>query len=389
MSAIYYNSFTDYVSAKKKEVLKLNNLLDSYTINNKLKIKNKISMAPMTTWSSNDDYTISDQEVAYYQKRNQAVGMVITGCTHVQDNGIAFYHEFAGYDDKYIQSLKKLAQAAKSNGAPAILQINHGGNKALPDLTNDIVSASPVPTQATAFAPSVTPRELSEDEIKKIIKDFGQTTRRAIEAGFDGVEIHGAHGFLIQQFLSPFFNRRTDMWGGSLINRKRFALEIVKEIKSVISKSDNPEFILGYRISPDEPMEGGLKVQDTLDLVDELINLGIDYIHTSLFVAYETTAPGTDKTYVELFSERINGRTTLISAGTIQSAEQARKVLEQGADIVAVGHALITDPLWVEKITSDKNITLNIKKSQISKLALPDLLWQQIESMGDWFTIEE
>lgn len=366
----------------------MSKLLEPYTINNKLALKNNIAMAPMTTWSSNDDYTISDQEVAYYQARNQGVGLVITGCTHVQANGIAFTHEFAGFDDNYIESLKKLATAAKSNGAPAILQINHGGNKALPELTDDIVSASPVSTKATAFAPSVTPRELSDSEIREVIKAFGQTTRRAIEAGFDGVEIHGAHGFLIQQFLSPYFNKRMDKWGGSLENRMRFALEIVKEVKSVIARSNKPDFILGYRISPDEPMADGLKVQDTLALVDELLDLGIDYIHTSLFVAYETTVPNTDKTYVELFAEQINGRTTLISAGTIQTATQAEKVLEQGADIVAIGHALVTDPLWVEKINSGEDTVLSLKVSQVSSLKLPDLLWQQIQAMGDWFTIE-
>lgn len=369
--------------------IQMSKLLTPYTINNKLRLKNNIAMSPMTTWASNDDYTISDQEVIYYQARNQSVGLVITGCTHVQANSIAFTHEFAGYDDKYLASLKKLANAAKSNGAPAILQINHGGNKALPELTSDIVSASPVPTKATAFAPSLTPRELSDDEIQEIIKAFGQTTRRAIEAGFDGVEIHGAHGFLIQQFLSPFFNKRTDKWGGNLENRMRFALEIVKEIKSVIACSNKPNFIVGYRISPDEPMEDGLKVQDTLALADQLIDLGIDYIHTSLFVAYETKAPNTNKTYVELFAERINGRTTLISAGTVQTAEQAQKVLNQGADIVAVGHALVTDPLWVEKAKSGEEAVLSIKKSQVSDLKLPDLLWQELQAMGDWFSIEE
>lgn len=367
----------------------MSKLLTTYSINDKLFLKNNVVMAPMTTWSSNDDYTISDQEVAYYQARNQGVGMVITGCTHVQENGIAFTHEFAGHDDKYLESLRKLATAAKSNGAPAILQINHGGNKALPELTADVVSASAIPTQATTFAPSLTPRELSHEEILNLIKSFGQTTRRAIKAGFDGVEIHGAHGFLIQQFLSPFFNKRTDKWGGILENRMRFALEIVKEVKSVIAESDKPDFILGYRISPDEPMEDGLKVQDTLALTDKLIELEIDYIHTSLFVAYETTVPNTEKTYVELFAEQINGRTTLISAGTIQTAEQAQKVLEQGADIVAVGHALVTDPSWVEKAKSGEEVSLSLKKSQLSVLSLPDLLWEQIQLMGDWFVIEQ
>lgn len=364
-------------------------LFETNQINQKLTLKNRIAMAPMTTWASNDDYTISDQEVAYYQARNQGVGLVITGCTHVQENGIAFTNEFAGHDDRYIPSLKKLADAAKSNGAPAILQINHGGNKALPDLAGDVVSASPVPTQATPFAPSLTPRELSEEEISAVIKAFGQTTRRAIEAGFDGVEIHGAHGFLIQQFLSPFFNKRQDQWGGSLENRMRFALEIVKEIRNIIAQSNRPDFILGYRISPDEPMADGLKVADTLALADELVALGVDYIHTSLFVAHETTAPEMDKTYVELFAERIAGRVSLVAAGTVQTAADAQKVLEQGVDVVAVAHGLITDPLWVEKVARGEIPETSLKRSQINQVRIPDLLWTQIQSMGDWFAIED
>ena len=364
-------------------------LFDSYSVNNKLHLKNRVVMAPMTTWASNEDYTISDEETAYYRARNQGVGMVITGCTHVQENGIAFTHEFAGYEDSYTASLKKLADAAKSNGAKAILQINHGGSKALPELTDDVVSASPVPTQATAFAPSLTPRELSDTEIYEVVKAFGQTARRAIEAGFDGVEIHGAHGFLIQQFLSPFFNKRKDKWGGSLENRMRFALEVVKEVQSVIASSAKPDFILGYRISPDEPMEEGLKVSDTLSLADELIALGVDYIHTSLFVAYETTAPDTDKTYIQLFAERIAGRTSLIAAGTVQTAKQAEEVLAQGADLAAVGHALVTDPFWTEKAQSGEAVNLSIKSSCLDELTLPPLLWKQIQSMGDWFKIED
>lgn len=366
----------------------MNRLLETYSLNKKVALKNRIAMAPMTTWSSNDDYTVSDQEVAYYQARNQGVGLVITGSTHVQENGIAFTHEFAGYDDSYMESLEKLAKAVKSNGALAILQLNHGGNKALPDLAGDVVSASAVPTQATPFAPSLTPRALSYEEIEKVIKDFGQAARRAIETGFDGVEIHGAHGFLVQQFLSPYFNRREDMWGGNLENRMRFALEVVKEIKQVIAAANKSDFILGYRISPDESIEGGLTIADTLALTDELLHLGIDYLHTSLYQADEQLVPDGKETYVERFAKRIDGRISLMAAGSIQTKEQADKVLSHGADLVAVGHALVTDPLWVEKVTSGEGLHLTIKRSQLETLTLPDLLWRQIEAMGDWFNIE-
>lgn len=182
---------------------KYNNLLESFSFKNGITLRNRVVMSPMTTWSSNDDYTISDEEVKYYKKRVNGVGLVITGCMHVQPNGIGFTNEFAAYDDKFIPSLRKLADGAKSGGAPAVLQIFHAGNKALPDLTpnGDVVSSSAVETEATEFAPSVLPRELSHAEILEVIHAFGETTRRAIEAGFDGVEIHGAHGFLLQNFF--------------------------------------------------------------------------------------------------------------------------------------------------------------------------------------------
>jgi AraC family transcriptional activator of pobA len=145
------------------------------------------------------------------------VSLVITGCSHVTPNGQGFNDEFASYDDSFLPSLRKLAAAAK-RGAPAILQIFHGGSKALAALVlhNDIVSASTMDIGATAFTLTATSRTLTEAAIHGIIQNFGQATRRANEAGFDGVELHGAHGFLLQNFLSPFFNQRTDQWSGSL-----------------------------------------------------------------------------------------------------------------------------------------------------------------------------
>lgn len=132
--------------------------------------------------------------------------MVITGCTHVMANGIGFTDEFAAHDDSFIPSLRSLAQAAKSGGAPAILQIFHAGNKAIPGLVPDgkIVSASALKTPGGSFNKGeVVSQALTQEEILQVIHAFGETTRRAIEAGFDGVELHGAHGFLIQNFFSP------------------------------------------------------------------------------------------------------------------------------------------------------------------------------------------
>ncbi|MEY2195582.1 NADH-dependent flavin oxidoreductase [Neobacillus sp. BF23-41] len=371
---------------------KYSNLFESLTFKNGITIKNRVVMAPMTTWSSNDDYTVSDQEVNYYKRRVHGVGLVITGCTHVQPNGIGFTHEFAAYDDKFIPSLRKLADAAKSGGAPALLQIFHAGNKALPSLTpnGDVVSSSAVETEATAFAPSVLPRELSNDEILEVIHAFGETTRRAIEAGFDGVEVHGAHGFLLQNFFSPFFNRREDEWGGSLENRLRFPLAVIQEIKKVIKNHATKPFIFGYRISPEE--QGGYGIEDAYELIDRLVEQDLDYIHVSLDDVSSTPRGIKDiKTRLELILEQINGRVPVMAAGSMVTADDIASALDKGLSLAAVGHTLIMNPDWVEKVQNGKETEIKtaINTSQVSDLELPEKLWGIIQASGPWFKIED
>ncbi|MDQ0970207.1 2,4-dienoyl-CoA reductase-like NADH-dependent reductase (Old Yellow Enzyme family) [Neobacillus niacini] len=371
---------------------KYSNLFESFTFKNGITLSNRIVMAPMTTWSSNDDYTISDEEVNYYKRRVNGVGLVITGCTHVQPNGIGFTHEFAAYDDKFIPSLRKLADAAKSGGAPVLLQIFHAGNKALPSLTpnGEVVSSSAVETQATGFAPSVLPRELSHDEILEVIHAFGETTRRAIEAGFDGVEIHGAHGFLLQNFFSPFFNRREDEWGGSLENRLRFPLAVIQKMKNVIKNHATKPFIFGYRISPEE--QGGYGMKEAYELIDHLVEQDLDYIHVSLDdVSSKPRGIEDGKTRLELILEHVNRRVPVIAAGSMVTADDVASALDKGLSLAAVGHTLIMNPDWVEKVQNGKEAEIKtaIKTTQVSDLELPEKLWGVIQASGPWFKIED
>ena len=374
---------------------KYSKLMESFTFKNGVTLRNRVVMAPMTTWASNDDYTISDEELNYYKKRVTGVGMVITGCTRVQPNGIGFANEFAAYDDRFIPSLRKLAEAAKSGGAQAILQIFHAGNKALPAFTpnGDVVSSSALETEATAFAPSVTPRELSHDEILEVIHAFGEMTRRAIEAGFDGVELHGAHGFLLQNFMSPFFNRREDQWGGSLENRLRFPVAVIREIKSVIKKLATKPFTLGYRISPDEPQEGGLRMQDTYALIERLIEEDVDYVHASLASALTSKPVDSqdEKTYLELIVEHVDGRIPVLAAGSMVTPDDVASGLDKGLSLAVVGQGLIMNPDWIEKVQNgqESEIQTTIKASTVSELELPEKLWGVIQASGPWFKLED
>lgn len=358
-----------------------------------LTLRNRVVMSPMTTWAGTADFQISPEEEAYYRRRVKGVGMVLTGCAQVTPNGIGFSDEFSAADDSFVPSLRRLATAAKSGGAPALLQLFHAGNKAMPHLikNGDVVSASAIPTAPTPFMPSQTPRALATDEVTAIISAFGQATRRGIEAGFDGVELHGAHGFLMQNFLSPATNQRDDQWGGSLENRMRLPLEIIKEARGIIASHviDRP-FALGFRISPEESGEQGYRIDQTLTLVDRLIESGVDYIHVSLanLLGDRPIDDPDGAPIVARIVERVAGRVPVLAAGGILTPGQAVQALDAGLTFVAIGRGLIINPDWVETVAEGGEVETALDPAGDSDLAIPPKLWGIIESMTGWFPMK-
>lgn len=372
-------------------------LFQSFPLTADITLRNRVIMAPMTTWSANHDGTVSEEELAYMRQRVNGVGLVITGCTHVQENGIGFTKEFAAFDDRFIQSLAKLAQAAKSGGAPAILQIFHAGNKAIPDLIPDadVVSASTLKTPTASFVDSqMMSRALSHAEILDMVHAFGETTHRAIEAGFDGIELHGAHGFLIQNFFSSLFNQRTDEWGGSLENRMRFPLAVVAEVQRVIQQYAQKPFVLGYRMSVEEYDENGLRIEDSLQLIDRLIETGIDYLHVSLVDVLNAKPVDhfDDELTITRVIKHLNHRIPLISAGQIRTPDQAERALALGLPLIAIGKALVMNPNWIELAKTQRvhlistELQLEMKNAD---LHIPDHLWQEIKLRKGWFPIRQ
>lgn len=345
----------------------------------------------MTTWASNDDGTVSDDEEAYYKRRVKDVGLVITGCTHVQANGIGFTGEFAAYDDRFVPSLRKLATAAKSGGATAILQIFHAGVKTLPSLVSDVVAASAVAGASGSFASEIMPRALKEDEVFDVVTAFADATRRAIAAGFDGVELHGAHGFLLQNFFSPHSNRRNDRWGGSLEKRMHFPLAVVEAVKRTIAAHADRPFALGYRISVEESSKGGLRLFDSLQLITRLIDVGVSYIHVSLGDALEQkpVTDAVDKSITVILRDHIGGRVPLIAAGRITTPAEAVSALEQGLSLVAIGQSMVINPEWVAHAHAgdDSKIKFTISASDVADASIPSKLWAVIKATPGWFRV--
>jgi 2,4-dienoyl-CoA reductase-like NADH-dependent reductase (Old Yellow Enzyme family) len=367
---------------------KFRGLFEPFQFNNGVRLKNRIIMTPMTNFSSNSDGTVSDAEVNYYARRSKGVSMVITACTYVTPNGKGFPGEFAGDRDEMIPSLNRLASAIKEEGAKALLQIFHGGRECPPNLVpnGETVSASAV---ASERAGSVTPRELSEEEIEDIIHAFGETTRRAINANYDGIEIHGANGYLIQQFFSPHSNRREDKWGGTLEKRLTFPLAIVDEVKKVVKEHAKSPFIIGYRFSPEEPETPGITMADTLRLMDALANRGLDYLHVSQtdYKAVPRRGIEDKRTRLEIIQERVGDRVPIIGVGSIYQAEDALDAIKTGVPLLALGRELIIDPDWVEKIESGREgeIVTKIDKNAQQRLVVPDPLWKAIVNSPGWF----
>lgn len=367
-------------------------LFDTFSFRSGVQVKNRLVMAPMTTYSGNPDDTVSKGEITYYSRRAKGVGMVITACTYVTAEGKGFPGEFAGDRDEMIPSLRELASAIKNQGAKAILQIFHAGRMSPPELVpqGETVSASAVaPEQAGAPVP----RALSDAEVRSIIKAFGETTRRAIEAGYDGVEIHGANGYLIQQFFSPHSNRRDDHWGGSLEKRLSFPLAVVDEVKRVVAEHAKNPFLVGYRFSPEEPETPGITMADTLVLTDALADKELDYLHVSLmdFWSAPRTAADTSETRLQLIMKQVGNRVPVIGVGSIHTADEALAAMESGVHLLALGRELIIEPEWVEKVAQgrEEEIAVELSHGDQARLDIPDPLWHAIIHTPGWFPIAE
>lgn len=371
-------------------------LFEDLTLRSGVKLKNRLAMAPMTTMSANPDDSVSDAEIRYYARRSGGVGMVITACAYVSLNGKGFPGEISVHDDKFIPSLKRLAAAIKGKGAKAVLQIFHGGRMCpaefVPD--GDVVSASVVPpAQGLGLGTMKAPRPLSNEEIEGIIRDFGEATRRAVEAGFDGVEIHGANGYLPQQFFSPYTNRREDRWGGSVENRLRFPMAIVDEVKRTVHAYAGAPFLVGYRFYPEEAETPGITMAETFVLIDRLADKGLDYLHVSLNDFWSAPRRGTEDTRsrMEIIQERVGAKVPVMGVGAIRTPKEAAKALQTGVSLIAIGRELVVDPDWAVKTMEGREaeIATTLTKDDQQKLVVPDPMWRTILHVPGWFPLAE
>ncbi|MDN2453336.1 NADH-dependent flavin oxidoreductase [Lactobacillus sp. UCMA15818] len=348
-----------------------------FKFNNGLEIKNHIVMSPMTTMTSFYNGMITTDELNYYAARAGGPGMMLTGVANVSDSGKGFEGELSVAHDEMLPGLTKLAKAIRKNDTKAILQIFHAGRK-----SNSSILRGEKPVSASAIsanypANSETPRALKNSEILQIISDFGEATKRAIKAGFDGIELHGANTYLLQQFYSENSNQRIDEWGGSRENRLKFPLAVIETANEVVKKYANRPFLVGYRISPEEIETPGISLEDSLYLVDKIKDK-VDYLHLSIG-SYKRTSlndPSNKKTLISQFAQHTHGIIPLIGIGSVETPEDVTAAMADGADLVAIGREFIREPQWVQKVANNdlSSIRTQISPSDMDELAIPPVM---------------
>lgn len=361
---------------------KYKSLFEPLVLPNGVELRNRFVLAPLTHISSNDDGTISDVEIPYIEKRSKDVGLAINAASNVNDVGKAFPGQPSVAHDSDIEGLKELAKAMKKNGAKAIVQIHHGGAQALPNLTpqGDVVAPSPITLKSFGQQEPHEAREMTSDEIEQTIKDFGEATRRVIEAGFDGVEIHGANHYLIHQFVSPYYNRRNDVWADNL----KFPMSVIEEVVKAKKEYANDDFIVGYRLSPEEAESPGISMEITEQLINQIANQPLDYIHISLMDVNSETRDGKYKgeNRLKLIHHWINGRMPLISIGSIFTPEDALNAIDNvGVELVALGREILLDYDFVGKIKNgqEDEIISEYDPNREDRHELPPNLWKQFD----------
>lgn len=369
-------------------------LLQPITLPNGVQLNNRFVLSPMTTNSSTHDGHITQEDLRYAERRAGSAGLQVTGAAYIEPYGQLFEYGFNISDDTCIPGLKKLAQVMKQDGNKVIIQLAHAGRFSNQAIRNfgEVYGPSPMSLH------SPTPHkviEMSQEKIKDVIQQYADATSRAIQAGFDGVEISVAQRLLIQTFFSTFSNQRHDDYGvDSLENRARFGLQVMQAVQNVIDQQPPADFILGYRATPEETRGSDLgytidEFNQHLDWVMDVANIHYLAIASWGRHIYQNTSrtPGQHfgKRVNQVVYDHLSGRLPMIASGGINSVESALDAMRQ-ADMVGMSSPFVTEPDFVTKLAAGQPecIDLHITQDDLEELAIPHAAFKDIVKMMDY-----
>ncbi len=304
-----------------------------------LTLKCRIIMPPIATNLATRKGAVTERLIEHYVKRCKSLGLLVVEHSYVSLNGKFSERQLGIYDDRLIPKLKKLVRSVHATDTPIISQINHAGAHTAEEVTGMLPIG---PSEADGV------HELQVDEIEELTCAFALAAERAIKAGFDGVEIHGAHGFLLNQFFSPLTNHRSDKYGGSLENRMRFPLKIVERVREAVG-----EKVLMYRLGADDLDPAGTNIEDSKRFALKLQETGVDIIDVSGGVCGSRPENLQDiQGYFVNQAHQIKKivNIPIVGIGGIKEPEYAESLIRDGiVDLVAVGRELLKDPEWAIK----------------------------------------
>ena len=373
-------------------------LSSSLTIPNGAVIRNRFGKSAMSEALGTVDNRMTDALPRLYARwAAGGTGLLITGNVMIDRRHLGEPNNYALEDDRDMALLSAWAKAGTANGTQLWMQINHPGRQVIRFIDPDPVGPSAVPFRKDMQALFATPRALREEEIEDIIRRFANTARLAQQAGFGGAQIHGAHGYLVSQFLSPLTNLRTDKWGGSPENRMRFLVEIYKAMRASTGKS----FALSIKMNSADFQRGGFTEEESIQVARTLAGLGMDLIEISGGTYEQPEMSGGNvrtstrerEAYFLKYAEAIRshiGSTPLMVTGGFRSAQAMQDALASGAtDIVGLARPLVTEPDLPKRILAGENaksvvapITTGIR--QVDEMAMMEVIWyaRQIHRMG-------
>ena len=305
-------------------------------------VKNRIVMPPMASNRATEEGGVVPEIIEHYETRSrESVGTIIVEHTYVSPGAKSSIQQMGIYEDELILGLSAIAASISSHGCLASIQLTHPGS----NTKEGVCEGTPVaPSAVTHPMSGMEPRELSREEMSELKAHFVHAALRAEKAGFQAVELHGAHGYLLNQFLSPLTNKRTDAYGGSLENRAKFPLEVVEAVRTALQL----ESILMYRLGADDLLEGGLTIDVTAQAAAWLEDAGVDFFDVSGGISGPEIAsekPGYFRVHSRAVKETVE--VPVMVTGGITTSEQAEEILESGdADAIGVGRALLENPKW-------------------------------------------
>ncbi len=324
-----------------------------------LELKNRLIRSATCEWMAHEDGKATLTLASFYNELARGgVGLIITGHLYVRADGQASYGQVGIYDDDLVLPLMALADAVHREHGKIVAQINHGGRQANPKLTGETPAA---PSAVPVGPDSQPPRELKGAEIVDLVMAYGQAARRVKQASFDGVQLHGAHGYLINQFLSPYANRRSDNWGGGFENRLNFLGAVSSEVRAQVG----PDFPVWIKLGMRDFVEGGLSLSDGIEIVRRLEGLGIDAIEISGGISgdrHTSTRKGIkkpeDEAYFLPWAREARKATNLpiILVGGMRSPQVMERVLEEGAaDFISMSRPLVRQPDLPERLQAGES----------------------------------